>query len=706
MQCGNTIQNTTISEVSFHSTIRKVLYSILLSYTVTFYEYSYILCHALCAHNTMKKKKIRHIANRSMFELYSYLDNRGLQCINVKSSLKQNKDCQIPISENDALVTYTGAKIIILRIPPMKEESSVKTKPKLSSLKRVFPFFKGHGQQLIYAVILVVLTTGLTSSLPLVFRQLLDKAIPSGVIGQILTIGLVYLGLLILQGGFQYIQSLIVGYMGIEIVNDVKKKILKHILELPISFYDKHVPGKLMSRIENDSQKLFMLFSSIGLNFIWAIMNILIAFAIMFAVNAKLTLVVIALVPIFAATALFYYKVMRPMFREERELYSHITGFLGEHLKSIPVLRNLNNLDWSRQKNTDVNQNYFKLNIKIHGIEQITWFLIMLLPQLIVVLILHRSVSWIKTGAITIGTIWMFVQYLMMAIEPLIMISEQIGEIQRALGASDRIFEILDTESELLDGTEDKDFTFEDEIIFEDVSFAYDPDKPVLKNFNLTIKKGTTLAIVGPTGSGKTTTISLLTRFYDPQEGRITIDGHDLRSVSRKRLRSKMSLVLQDIYLFPGTIMDNLRVLRQDIPIENAVKATEIMGIEKIIAKMPKGFDTPVAEEGGNLSFGERQLLSFSRALTFDPEILIMDEATSSVDPYTEEKIQQSMMKLLKGRTSIIIAHRLSTIVHADKIVVVKDGTIAEQGTHNELLALDKEYANLYRTQMGAHHAE
>ncbi|MDP8232193.1 MAG: ATP-binding cassette domain-containing protein, partial [Candidatus Zophobacter franzmannii] len=247
---------------------------------------------------------------------------------------------------------------------------------------------------------------------------------------------------------------------------------------------------------------------------------------------------------------------------------------------------------------------------------------------------------------------------------------------------------------------------FEDEIIFEDVSFAYDPDKPVLKNFNLTIKKGTTLAIVGPTGSGKTTTISLLTRFYDPQEGRITIDGHDLRSVSRKRLRSKMSLVLQDIYLFPGTILDNLRVLRQDISIENAVKATEIMGIEKIIAKMPKGFDTPVAEEGGNLSFGERQLLSFSRALTFDPEILIMDEATSSVDRYTEEKIQRSMMKLLKGRTSIIIAHRLSTIVHADKIVVVKDGTIAEQGTHNELLALDKEYANLYRTQMGAHHAE
>ncbi|MBN2829496.1 MAG: ABC transporter ATP-binding protein [Candidatus Cloacimonetes bacterium] len=587
----------------------------------------------------------------------------------------------------------------------MYEESSAK-KPKLSSLKRVYPFFKGHGRQLIFAIILVVLTTGLSSSLPLVFRQLLDKAIPSRIMGQVLAIGFAYLGLLVLQGGFQYIQSLIVGFMGIEIVNDVKRRILRHILNLPISFYDKHVPGKLMSRIENDSQKLFMLFSSIGLNFIWAIMNIIISFTIMFSTNAKLTLVVVGLVPVFAGTAIFYYKVMRPMFRQERELYSRITGFLGEHLKSIPILRNLNNLDWSRNKNMDVNQTYFKMTVKIYGIEQLTWFVVMLLPQLIIVLILQRSVSWIKAGTITIGTVWMFIQYLMMAIEPLIMISEQIGEIQRALGATDRIFEILDTESELKDGTDDKDFTFNDEIRFENVSFAYEPDKPVLKNIDLTIKKGTALAIVGPTGSGKTTIISLLTRFYDPQEGRILIDGHDLRSVSRKALRSKMSLVLQDIYLFPGSIMDNLRVLRQDIPEENAEKATRVMGIEKIIARMPKGFDTPVAEEGGNLSFGERQLLSFSRALTFDPEILIMDEATSSVDPYTEEKIQQSMMKLLTGRTSIIIAHRLSTIVHADKIVVVKAGRIVEEGTHNELLTLNGEYAKLYITQMGAHHAE
>ncbi len=584
----------------------------------------------------------------------------------------------------------------------MKEKSSV-NKPKLSSLKRVVPFFKGHGKQLSLAVILVVLTTGLTSALPLVFRHLLDTAIPSKVMTQIIAIGVVYLGLLVLQGGFQYIQSLIVGYMGIEIVNDLKQKILRHLLDLPISFYDKHLPGKLISRVESDSQKLYMLFSSIGLNFVWAILNIIISFTIMFMTNKSLTLVVLALVPVYAGVAVFFYKVMRPLYRQEREKYAQISGFLGEHLKSIPVLRNLNNLDWSRAKNRAVNHDFFKMLVKLEALDQGLWFFVMLLPQMVIILLLYKSVTWIQADSITIGTVWMFVTYLMMAIEPLIMISEQIGQVQRALSATDRIFEILDTESELLDGNEDSEFTFEDEIKFENVSFAYDPEKPVLKDVNISIKKGKTLAIVGPTGSGKTTTISLLARFYDPQKGKITIDGHDLRSVSRKRLRSLMSLVLQDIYLFPGSVLDNLRVLRSDIPQENAHHATELMGIDNIINKMPEGFDTPVAEEGGNLSFGERQLLSFSRALTFDPEILIMDEATSSVDPYTEEKIRLSMEKLLKGRTSIIIAHRLSTIVHADKIVLIKEGRVVEEGTHIELLNLDGEYAKLYRTQMGAH---
>jgi ATP-binding cassette subfamily B protein len=236
----------------------------------------------------------------------------------------------------------------------------------------------------------------------------------------------------------------------------------------------------------------------------------------------------------------------------------------------------------------------------------------------------------------------MFIQYIQMAIMPLIMIAEQFGELQRAFGAADRIFTILDTKSELGDGDKDS-VSFNESISFDDVSFSYDGKKQVLKDISFTIKKGETLAIVGSTGSGKTTIISLLTRFYDPQKGSILVDGEDIRNYNRKSLRAKMSLVLQEIFLFPGTLRDNLRVLRQDIDDKRVEDAAQIIGLDEFTGRFPDGYDTVLSEDGGNLSFGERQLISFTRALVFDPEILIMDEATSSVDPYTESLIQKSM---------------------------------------------------------------
>ena len=334
--------------------------------------------------------------------------------------------------------------------------------------------------------------------------------------------------------------------------------------------------------------------------------------------------------------------------------------------------------------------------------EQSVWFVMMLCPQVVIYLILYNSIDWIKAGTISIGTVWMFIQYIHLAVQPLVMISEQIRELQRAFGAGDKIFEILDTEPEVKETDRPvKVDGFMHRIEFKNVSFHYESEKPVLKNISFTIEKGSSVAIVGATGSGKTTIISLLTRFYDPVEGSITIDGVDLRDMDMKELRSMMSLVLQDIFLFPGDIMDNLRVLRKDIPEEKVIEASKKMGIYNYLSDFPQGFKTVLSEDGGNLSFGERQLLSFSRALTFEPEILIMDEATSSIDPYTEAEIQRSMEKLLKGRTSIIIAHRLSTIEEADKIIVLDRGELVEQGSHDELINLKGLYANLYWTQTG-----
>jgi ATP-binding cassette subfamily B protein len=571
-----------------------------------------------------------------------------------------------------------------------------------ATLKRIMVFFKGHGRSLFFAVLTVMLGVAMNASLPLVFREMIDKAIPSKEIRLVLIFASSYLVLLIGMGAVQYFQQLVVGYMGIDIVNNIKRVIFRHVLTLSISFFDKQGSGRLISRIESDSQKLFMLFSSIGLSLLAGFLNIIIAVSIMLFTNVKLTLIVLSISPVYLLGAYIVFSKMRPMFRKDRELYARIVGFLSEHIKAIPLLRNLNNLQWSINKFDKANQEKRWYEFKISMLEQSVWFVMMLCPQVVIFLILYYSVGWVKEEAITIGTVWMFIQYIHLAVQPLVMISEQIRELQRAFGAADKIFEILDTEPEVKEPLNPKTIGgFKEKISFNNVCFHYDVDKPVLKNVSFTIDKGSTVAIVGATGSGKTTIISLLTRFYDPIEGNITVDGVDLKYIRSDELRGMMSLVLQDIFLFPGDILDNLRVLRKDIPEDRVKEASKKMGIYNYLNSFPQGFNTILSEDGGNLSFGERQLLSFSRALTFDPEILIMDEATSSIDPYTEAEIQRSMEKLLKGRTSIIIAHRLSTIEEADNIIVLDRGELVEQGSHDELMALKGHYANLYWTQTG-----
>jgi len=584
---------------------------------------------------------------------------------------------------------------------PRRDISENSGKINASTLKRILPFFEGQRKIMVFAVLAVLFATGAITSLPLVFREMVDKAIPSKDPDLIIIIGLSYLGLLVFHGTVEYLQNLIVGYMGIDIVNNIKLKMFKHIITLSVKFFDKNGTGSLISRIESDSQKLFMLFSTVGLQMLGAFLTISISMFVMLLTNVKLTLIVLSIVPVYMIGTFIIFKKMRPMFRYDRELYAKISSFLGEHLKAIPLLRNLNNINWSKKKFFKTNETKWRYEFKIFLLEQIIWFFLMLVPQLIIAVILYKSVSWIGMGVITIGTVWMFIQYIQAALHPLIMLSEQLSEVQRAFGSADRIFEILDKERDIVEGDiKSKDFSFEKEISFDNVSFHYEKEKPVLKNVSFSIKKGTTVAIVGPTGSGKTTIISLLARFYDPIEGSVQIDGTDIKDLTFSALRDRINLVLQDIYLFPGNITDNLRVLRKDISKDAVQDAAKIMGIYDYISSLPDGFETELKEEGTNISFGERQLLSFSRALTFKPEILMMDEATSSIDPYTEEKIQQSMQKLLKGRTSIIIAHRLSTITHADNILVIDKGEIAEQGKHDELVKIKNGiYADLYRAQ-------
>jgi len=575
------------------------------------------------------------------------------------------------------------------------------TKDKTSSFKKIVPLFKNHWGKVIVATTLVILSTVLTTLLPIVFREVIDNAIPARSFELILINGGKYLIVLILMIIVSYFQQIIVAYMGVDIVNGLKKRILKHVLDLSISFFDKTGSGKLISRIESDSQQLFMLFSSVGLEMIGAFLLIGISLGVMVFTSLKLTLIVFGLIPIYLiGTTVMFFK-MRPMFKKDRKIYSQICGLLEEHIKAVPLLRSLGSLDWSKRKINLANEERRNFGLQIQLRQTGVWFILFLVPDLITAGILYKSVGWIKSNMISIGTVVMFIQYLEMSIRPLLMITEQIGELQRAQGAADRVFEILDTPSDNNHFALSELQSFNHEIIFENVSFSYNPETPVLKNVSFTVKKGETVAIVGATGSGKTTIISLLARFYEPTNGRIIIDGIDIKDITKTNLRSFISIVLQETYLFPGTVEDNLRVFRDDIDKDSVLSAIKYTGADKFINQMKGKIEADLSEDGRNLSFGERQLLSFSRALVFDPSILIMDEATSSVDPYTEKLIQEALEKMSRGRTSIIIAHRLSTIRKADKIIVVDDGRIVEIGKHTQLMDLKGKYSSLYNTQFG-----
>lgn len=589
----------------------------------------------------------------------------------------------------------------------MMNESDREAQLRLSTFRRMLPFFAGYKTSLATAVVMVLVRTTILACLPLVFRELVDNAIPQGSYGPVLYVAGGYLLLLVTQGILEYAQSILVGFMGIGIVNDIKQKLLAHLFTLSIRFFDHNKVGRLISRVESDSQRLFMAFSSVSLQLFGALLMLFISFLVMLVTSVQLTLYVLAVSPLFLGGLYITFYKMRPLFRRDRELYANITGFLTEHIPAVPLLRTLNNTGWSKNLFAEINKEKTRYTFRVASLETALWTAMFCAPVLAITGILYKSMEWIPLGEISIGTVWMFIQYILMAVAPLIMISEQISELQKAMGAAERIFELFDTEPEVKDpAVPIADKPFCEAIRFENVHFHYSPDKPVLQDVSFSIPKGKTVAIVGATGAGKSTVISLLARMYDPTSGCIKLDGTDIRSFAQDDLRRKIGFVMQDIFLFPGTVTDNLRVLRSDIPEEQVRQAARSLGVEDCITNLPNGYDTILSEQGGNLSFGERQLLSFARALTFDPEILIIDEATSAVDPYTEATIQRCLNRLFHNRTAVVIAHRLSTIVHADIILVFDRGRLMEQGSHEELLHKNGLYAMLYRLQESAHAQE
>ncbi len=568
------------------------------------------------------------------------------------------------------------------------------------NLKRFFSYLAPYWGLFAAGFAAMLAVTAARLAGPLILRELVDKAIPARDLSLMLRYALAYLGLIIVMGALTYFQTMLIVRLGLNVVTRVKDELFSHLLTLPVSYFDKHQVGELMARVENDTEKVKQLFSETGIMLVTNIVYFLGMFAVFFSMDARVTSFIFIPIPFFMAAFLFMFDKLRPLYEKARKKYAEITAVATEFVQGIEILQAFNRTEYAAKKLDAASKDKRDVEIKA-GLFEYTFMggMGFLAGPMFLVLIIRLVTPNIFSGALTVGTLLVFIEYGMRLFEPLFAIGENIRGIQQARVAMSRIFSILDLEPEEALNAAGEKPSFQKSISFNKVSFSYKEGEPVLDAVSFTVKKGQTVALVGASGSGKTTTVSLLCRFYPYTEGEILVDGRPLQALDLKAWRRMIGLVLQDIYLFPGTILENVRVYDDEVSELDVFGALKTVHAADFVQRLPNDLRTELHERGANLSMGEKQLLSFARAVAFDADIIIMDEATASVDVATERKIQESMGELLKGRTAIIVAHRLSSILKADKILFFKDGRIVAQGSHEELLSSLPDYGELVRLQ-------
>ncbi|MDQ7797679.1 MAG: ABC transporter ATP-binding protein [Candidatus Edwardsbacteria bacterium] len=572
-------------------------------------------------------------------------------------------------------------------------------------LKRMLPLLKPFKMRILGGGLILVVSSGLGLLPPLLLKRSIDVNIAgSDFNGLLITVGL-YVLLQLATFGVNYLMLVVLESLGVRIVSALKEQLFGHMLGLDIAYFDQHPVGRLIARVESDTEAIRRLFTSTMFTVLGAVVSLAGMIFIMIKVSLPLFLAISTLVPVIFLLTILFQKKVRPLFLVVRKKYAEIVAYLTEMVQGMKVIQAFSRENAVKQKMAQLNRSYIKTLLPADVLTMGFFSLVGVFEIIGLAIILTVGGNMVAQGLLTIGAMVLFLGYLRQFFMPVYAFSEQVGIMQRAFAAAQRVFEIMDIEPQVINAASGGSWDiFKNSIEFQGVDFSYvtraGNDEPdwVLRDINFTITKGEKIALVGATGGGKSSIINLMLRFYDPQAGRISIDGIDIREISLDKLRRHFGLVLQDVFLFPGTVRENL-TLGAEMTKEQLDRAVEILGLQRILDKMPSGLDSELAERGANLSQGERQLVSFARALAFDPQILILDEATSSVDPMSERLIQQGIKRLLEGRTAVIVAHRLSTILDADKIMVVHKGRIVESGRHSELLEKNGYYAKLYRIQ-------
>ena len=567
--------------------------------------------------------------------------------------------------------------------------------------RRLIGFIAPYQGQMFFAAFLMLGATVSTVIGPYLVKVAIDAGLTAGNPIALRNAVLWYLGAAIIRWAFIYYRVNIMAKVGQSVIYDLRKVLFEHLQQLSLSFYSRYSVGRVITRVINDVETLreFVTWAVLAIaRDLFAIVGIVVA---MLALNVRLSLITFTTIPLMVLATVLYRRTARGAYRRVRAAISWVNSVLAENINGIRVVQAFSRQSYNYGKFRDYTNRYH-LQTLMRAAKVAATFLpvVDVLGALAIAAVIYLGGTAVLGESITAGVLVAFVLYIDRFFGPIRDLSRRFDTLQSTMAGGERLLALLDTEVEVRDADDARELgAIQGAVRFEHVSFHYSDDPTlVLDDINFDVQPGETVAFVGETGAGKTTIIKLLSRFHDPTSGCVRVDGHDLRTVTQASLRRQMGIVLQDPFLFNGTVKDNILFGRLDATDEDVINAAEAVGAHEFIMALKNGYNSPVEEGGVLLSVGQRQLISFARALLADPRILILDEATSSVDTQTEQVIQRALARLFEGRTSFVIAHRLSTITNADRIVVIHDGRIVEQGTHEELLEKKGMYFELYRT--------
>ena len=561
---------------------------------------------------------------------------------------------------------------------------------------RLSRYLLPYWPRLLITLAAVMVYTGAIVALPWTIALIIDRYVRAGDLSGLNVIVPIFVGIAFLQYVSQYVYLMAMALVGQKVLYKLRVGLFRHLQGLSMNFYNKNEVGRVMSVVQNDVQQLQEFLSIVIVTFadVLSLGGIIAAMVIM---DAQLALITLLVIPVLVVMMAIWQRSARRAFMRARQAISAVNAGLQENISGVRAVQSMNREDANIRSFGVANSENLGANLEAGKMQAALFPAVEILSALALALVIFFGGSRVLDNAIEVGVLIAFALYIQRFFEPVMNLTMQYGSLQRAMASGSRIFELMDVEPEVVDGPgSSTTVAATGDVRFEGVDFQYLEGDPILRDISFHVPAGHKVALVGPTGAGKTTLLSLLMRFYDVTKGRVLLDGVDVRDITLDSLSRQISIVPQEPYLFSGTIRENIRYNRVEATDEEVVRAAKAVGAHDFIENLEKGYDNPLQERGGNLSVGQRQLISFARALVADSRVLLLDEATANVDTYTEMLIQKALDELLRGRTAIIIAHRLSTIRNADQIVVVDQGRVREMGRHHDLLAKGGLYAQLH----------